>query len=366
MRPALAVGAVLFAAGFCERLAAQDSQFGILGLGTPGRTESVRARTTGGAFAAVDPLSPLVDAALADVRRVAASAAGATSYRAAELDGASVALRSSRFPLLTIAGPLGRRWALGGGFSTYLDKSYRVETRDTIVLRGNPEPVTDRVASDGAVTDLRVAVAARPLRRVALGVGLHVLAGSTRESVTREFDSDIYGDLGETQDVRYDGLGGSASVLADVVPGLRAAAWIRADTRLRTRVGDAETARHDLPLEVGAAVRLQFGPTARAALSAARRTWEGATPNAFDTFTWAVGAELARPSLPLRLGIRRAELPFGPGGEAPTEFVTAAGTGFGFSEGRAVVDLGIERARRDGTGLRETVWTVLVGITVVP
>ena len=37
------------------RLAGQDSQFGIRGLGTPGKWESVRARSAGGAFAPFDP-----------------------------------------------------------------------------------------------------------------------------------------------------------------------------------------------------------------------------------------------------------------------------------------------------------------------
>src|SRR5207249_8360918 len=46
---------------------AQDSQFGIAGLGTPGRWESVRARSAGGALAFFDALSPFADAALADL-----------------------------------------------------------------------------------------------------------------------------------------------------------------------------------------------------------------------------------------------------------------------------------------------------------
>ena len=41
-------------------LSGQDSQFGIRGLGTPGRWESVRARSTGGAFGPFDGLSPQI------------------------------------------------------------------------------------------------------------------------------------------------------------------------------------------------------------------------------------------------------------------------------------------------------------------
>src|SRR3989442_14404845 len=38
---------------------AQDSQFGIKGLGTPGRMEGVRVRSTAGAFPPFDPISAL-------------------------------------------------------------------------------------------------------------------------------------------------------------------------------------------------------------------------------------------------------------------------------------------------------------------
>src|SRR5207253_67642 len=41
--------AVLLSAGTPVRLSAQDSQFGVRGLGTPGRFETARARSTGGA-----------------------------------------------------------------------------------------------------------------------------------------------------------------------------------------------------------------------------------------------------------------------------------------------------------------------------
>ena len=77
---------------------AQDSQFGIRGLGTPGRFESVRARATGGAFAAFDPFSPLLEASIADVRRVTAGVTGGTSWRTVDFGTQSNTLRATRFP----------------------------------------------------------------------------------------------------------------------------------------------------------------------------------------------------------------------------------------------------------------------------
>src|SRR5262245_27389698 len=81
------------------RLPAQDSQFGIQGLGTPGKQESVRSRSTGGAFAAFDAFSPMMDAALADIRRLSGSMTATTSWRDVPADS-SVTLRGTRFPAL--------------------------------------------------------------------------------------------------------------------------------------------------------------------------------------------------------------------------------------------------------------------------
>src|SRR5205809_5791213 len=102
-----AVGTAVLAAMFLtaspsDRLTAQDSQFGIRGLGTPGRWEGVRARSTGGAWAPFDAFSALTEAPLADVRRLSAGVTTGTSWRSLELGGTNTALRASRFPALVI------------------------------------------------------------------------------------------------------------------------------------------------------------------------------------------------------------------------------------------------------------------------
>ena len=59
-------------------------------------------------------------------------------------------------------------------------------------------------------------------------------------------------------------------------------------------------------------------------------------------------------------------MPFGPGPTAPTQFGISAGTGFTFSQGRGIVDFGIEHLRRTGGGLTENGWNLLAGLTVRP
>lgn len=348
------------------RLAAQDSQFGIRGLGTPGRFESVRARATGGAFAPFDPFSPLMEASVADVRRMTAGVTGGTSWRTVTAGGTESSLRGSRFPALVIAGPLTRRIVVSGGFATYLDRTFGILTRDTIVLRGVPEPVTDEIRSDGAISDLRVALAARLRTSLAVGVGVHLITGSTTVMAIRRFDdSTTYRTSTARENVSYEGLGASASALLDLTPDVRVAGWVRSDTKLRAAVGGRTVAEDDLPLSFGGGVRWRPGSQAVLAGSVAWRKWEGAGPNSHDTFNWSLGAEVGGSGSPLRLGVRGGRLPFGVG-EAPTEFGLAGGLGKQFSGGRGRLDFGVERLERKGGGLRERVWTFLLGLTVRP
>ena len=364
----LVVLALLAAVWPSGRLAAQDSQFGIRGLGTPGKSESVRARSTGGAFAPFDAFSPLIDASLADVRRMSANVTSGTSWRSVDAGGTQASLRGTRFPAMVIAGPVTPRIVVGGGFSTYLDRSFGVVIHDTITLRGVQQPITDEITSDGAVSDLRVAVGARLHRRLALGLGLHRLTGSTRVVATRSFaDTVNYRTSAARDEVAYSGVGGSASLLLDVTSDWRVAGWFRSDSKLRADIGGRTIAENDLPLMYGGGVQWHAGTQANVAGTMTWRNWAGVAtiPNAHDTFNWSVGAEIGRPGSPFRFGLRGGQLPFGIG-KTPTEVGYSAGLGRQFSGGRGRLDIGIERLQRSGTGLTERVWTFLLGLTVRP
>src|SRR2546421_3219893 len=169
--------AVFLTASPPDRLTAQDAQFGIRGLGTPGRWESVRSRSSGGAFAPFDPLSPLMEAPLADISQLTATAAGGTSHRDAQLGDTITKLRATRFPLMGVAGRVAPRLVISGGVTTYLDPAWGVTLRDSTVLRGQLGRYRDEITSDGSVGDIRLAAASRLSRRLAIGAGIHILAG---------------------------------------------------------------------------------------------------------------------------------------------------------------------------------------------
>jgi hypothetical protein len=351
------------------RLAAQDSQFGIQGLGTPGKQESVRARSAGGAFAPFDAFSPLIDAALADVRRLSAGMTNGTSWRDVPApDSTETTLRTTRFPALVIAGPILPRLTVGGGFATYLDRTYGITTTDTIVIRGDSEQVRDQITNDGGVTDVRIAAGLRVTRRLALGAGIHLLTGSSRIVATRRFaDSATYRTSTSRDEVAYEGMGASFSALLDLGRDLRLAGWYRADTKLRADLNGRTVTENDLPVSYGGGVLWSPGGQAVIAGNAQWHTWStaGASVNAHDTFNWSLGAEVGSVSAPFRFGVRGGELPFGVNG-APTEVGYSAGLGRQFAAGRGRIDLGVERLERKGTGLTERVWTLLLGVTVRP
>lgn len=349
---------------------AQDSQFGIRGLGAPGTFSSVRAWTTGGAFAPFDGISPLTDAALTDIIRLTAAATEFSTYRSVDDGTNSSSLRSARFPMLSVAGPVTSHLVVGGGFSTYLYRSYNVAVPGTVSIRGVPEQFEDEISSDGAVTDLRLAAAWRFGPALSIGAGFHILTGSSQLAATRLFeDSTLYRNAVQVDQESYDGIGGSFSILARPAPGLRLSAFVRSDSRLRVEVAGFQNSVNDLPTTIGAGVQWIVTPEVALAGTISHANWSvsgGSGGGAFNTTDWAFGGQFGRAALPLRLGVRGGDMPFGPGPAAPKEFGISAGTGFTFAAGRGIIDLGLERLHRTGGGLVENDLSFLVGLTVRP
>ncbi len=321
----------------------------------------------GGAFAAFDQLSVLGEASAAAITRLTATAAGANTFLNDDFNGVSGSLRTGRFPLFQVMGTIGHDVVIGGGFTTYLDRSYRVTIADTITLGGSRQAVTDELASDGGVTDVRF-FAARRWGRLSLGGGFHVLTGSTRVSAVRTFtDTSTYRGVTQSDEIAYRGAGYSASAVLALGTHLAVAGFWRTDTRLKSEVGKVTIAENDLPQTVGGAIRWQPAPDISIAGSVLRRSWAvAADSNAYNTTSWSAGVDVRLGGVPFRVGARGGDLPFGPGGRAPREFAVAAGSGLTLAQGRGVIDFALERLRRTSVGLTETAWTALVGLTLRP
>jgi hypothetical protein len=347
--------------------------YGIAGIGFPGEPLSVPARALGGGPAAVDPYSALNPATVAGLGNLVAVFSGGTAFRryTAAGDTAIGGLRETRFPYGMFGGRITRTpvsFALS--FSTYAERTYDVTSTSTQVLRGDTLQVTDRLGSDGAVTDLRGALAIRLWSRVLVGAALHMLGGSSRLDVRRTFSDSAYLPYVEQRHLVFSGYGVSGGVVLRPNRAIELAGAARLDGRLTSRIEGDSVGSARLPVSLTAGLRLMPARDLRLSATATHRSWTRTQPDlavstqAFDTWEVASGVELG--SLPLRVGMRYRQLPFSNVGTQPTELVFAGGSGVLLARGRAALDIAIERFRRSGGGADERGWQFSVGVMVVP
>lgn len=368
---------VLAGAVWGPDLVAQTSVYGIRGLGFPGRALTPRARGLGGGLGAFDPASPINPATVAMFPQVTAVAVAASDFRGYDVGDASASgLHATRFPLVEVAGrvpgaPLG--FALS--IAQYTERSYDVTITDTIVLRGADVEVMDRNTSDGGASDVRAALAWAPSRRLRVGAGLHVITGSAKLTLSREFGDSAYLSFRRANEERVFGMGVSGGVVWAPMTGLELALAGRYDTEADIEIDSTPAGTVELPASVVAGVHLRPTRGIRWATTFGWRSWSDAdadlSARAFNTWEVGSGFELGGPEsgtsrVPLRVGVRYATLPFAPGDEQAHEVDVALGTGVAFAGNRGLLDAVLERAFRDGAGARERAWQFSVSLTVRP
>ena len=379
--PATGLALVLASAALAAPLGAQSSQFGVRGLGLPGRALSTRALGTGGGFGLFDAGSSLNPASIGEYTALTATFGLLQNYRRSENPAGSESGRDTRFPQIAVAGPLKRLpISLGASFSTYTNRDFSLATSGTEVVRGAPVDFADTLTSRGGISDLRVAGSYRVSDRISFGVALHALTGVNRSELRRTFGDTAYRGVRQRAEVSYAGVGFGTGVLVRVLPNLTFAAVGRRDghasvERDSTPVGDI-----DMPWLVGGGLRWRPIPRLDVAGHVLFRGWSrsdaglrafGGT-GADNTTEGALGLELVRSArrattLPLRLGARWSSLPFPiVEGEQPSELSFAAGTGIRFADSRGGVDVALERVRRTAGAYRENAWLVSLGVTVRP
>jgi hypothetical protein len=360
---------------------AQSSQFGIRGLGFPGRELTARAMASGGAFGLFDPESSLNPAALGAIQTVTSIFTINESFRHEENPAGTASTRDTRFPLLMVVGPVRQsRAALGLSYSNYTSRDFTVATAHTIDLRGVPVGVVDSFSSRGGLSDLRLAGAYRLQSRWLVGAGFHVITGSNRLDSRRSFNDPNFLSSRQTAEVSYTGVGVSAGIIRQFGRRFAVAALARSDGHLNVDRDSTPVGKIDLPYTFGLGLRWQPASKLDLAAHTLVRTWSGANSDLLqqggtgsqNTLEVAAGLEFTpdpkRPfSKPLRLGARYAQLPF-PfiAGDQGHEFSISAGSGFRFAQQRAGIDLTAEYARRSEGAYSERGLLVLIGISVRP
>ena len=370
--------AALMLAGTAAPLPAQNSVYGVQGIGFPVRPLGVHARGLAGGNAAFDPASAMNPATASGFRQVTALLSAATAFRSySAYDSTVSGLLETRFPLSLVGAQIGATpVSVAVSYGPYLERSFDFRTTAVEVLRAESVIVSDRVSSDGGMADFRGALALRVNRSVVLGAAGHLMTGSSKLRVQREFSSGSYRTFAQQSDLTFTGAGVSLGVNALVAPGLQLAAVLRSDTRLKTTQEDFPTTSVDLPVTVTTGLRLVPVLGLAWATTAEWRSWSSSagdltgSASAFDTWDVASGVEIGGPEagttrLPLRLGVRYATLPFSARTSQPHDLTLAAGSGLTFGS-RIALDFAVERATRSGAGADETLWQVSFGVTLRP
>jgi hypothetical protein len=361
--------------------AAQSSQFGVRGLGYPGRSLSVHAMGSGGAFGLFDPESSLNPAALGSLTALNAVFTGVQDFRHVENPAGTASLREPRFPQVGVAGPVRAvPVVVGLSFSNYTSRDFTLAAIDTLELRGELIQANDTLSSRGGLSDLRLAGAYRLHDRWTFGGAFHVLTGTNRLDSRRSFVDTRYLPTSQKAEISYAGIGASVGAVGQLGPTFGIAMMARSDGHLNLDRDSTRVAQVDLPYTLGLGLRLRPFPKLDLGSQVVYRTWSGANSDlleqggtgADNTFEVAFGGEftgdLKRPyHRVLRFGARYAKLPFllDPGGQ-PTEFALSLGTGARFAQQRAGIDLSLEYAWRHAGDARERAFLVGIGVSLRP
>jgi hypothetical protein len=360
---------------------AQSSQFGVRGLGLPGRALSARAFSTGGAFGMFDPESGLNPAALGPLTTLTAGFGILQDFRHTENPAGSESLRDTRFPLLTVAGPVRRFPAVVGvSYSNYTNRDFTLASADTVLLRGVMVPVSDTLASRGGLSDLGFAGAYRVKDVWVFGGAFHVITGSDRLRARRTFADTSFQMTTQTSELSYAGVGVSLGVIRNFGPKFSVAATVRSDGKVNVDRDSARVATVDLPYTFGLGLHWRAAPKLDLASEVVMKTWSGANSDllaqggtgADNTVEVSLGGEFIpnprRPTgPPIRFGARYGTLPFSliPG-EQPHELGVSVGSGVRFAQGRAGIDLGLEHVWRSAGVYSERSFLLSFGVTVRP
>ena len=377
MRPFLVLIALLIPAA----LSAQASQFGVRGLGFPGRAVSVRALGSGGGFGLFDAESSQNPAALASVTTLTSGFAISQGFRQVENPAGSASVRNTRFPQVTVAGPVRTLpVAVGFSFSNYTSRDFTLATTATIDLRGTPVSVSDTFSSRGGLNDFRLAGSYQLGPRWAVGAGFHIISGSNRLTSTRIFDDPAFLSSRQRAELSYTGVGVSLGVTRLFGANLGLSALVRSDGHLNVDRDSTRVGTIDLPFSFGLGLRWRPAPQLDLAGQTLVRTWSGANSDllamggngAQNTVEVAAGAEyttdLRRPyRRPLRFGARYATLPFSlVNGQQGHEVGVSAGSGMRFAQQRAGIDLAVEHVWRSEGVYSENGFLISLGVSVRP
>jgi hypothetical protein len=370
---------LVLCATFATSAAAQGT-LSSQGFGYPAGGLSTHAEALGGAIAESDPLSPVNPASLSSWGRPGLYLQYDPEFRTVTSPGASSSTLTARFPMIAGALNIGPRLTFGISATTFLDRTFQV-TRNGYVFSGADSTLYgEKFTSDGAINDIRGAVAFSPFSNLSIGVGAHVLTGSNHLSITRELADTSTAIFSELSTLSYTGHKVSGGI--DYRPLKSLAIGISGDAG-----GNMTSFRNDTTLSTAKVPkRVGFGATfagVSGVLLSANAEWHGwsslnglgdSDAHAVDGWDYGVGAEVRAPSLfgqefPVRIGYRKRILPFEADLSEVHETDYSFGIGIPVSRSRSSrIDLSVTRSNRDSAvpDVSEHGWILSAGFFVRP
>ena len=350
-----------------------------LGFGYPTGLLSTRALGTGGAIGEIDPLSVSNPAAISSFGGSVLYFQADPEYRTLHVGDASEKTSIARYPLIAAAFPVTQDVLLGLSVSNLLDRSFRTTSRGLQTVADSAVATTNSFTSDGAIADVRLALAWTPVPWLKLGAAAHAITGDNRVRNTQVFDDSArFSRLVDTATVGYTGHAYSAGFELIAGRDWSLAGSYRRGGPLSLNRGDTTLATAHVPDRIAVSAAFLGIRGSSIAVRTAKDSWSrmaglgSARLRITDGWDTSVGADMLGPrfgerSIQLRGGARWRTLPFGTSASSVSEKSYSLGAGTLLARGRAALDLaGIRSTREAGPNLSETALTLSVGVTVRP
>jgi hypothetical protein len=349
------------------------------GFGYPAGGLSTHAEALGGSIAESDPLSPVNPASLSSWGRPGFYLQYDPEYRTVQAGGLSNSTLTARFPMLAGALNIGPRLTFGISATTFLDRTWEVSRSGYVFSGADSTLYSENFTADGAINDLRAALAFSILPNLSVGIAGHVLTGENRLQITREFADTSTAIFTELSTLSYTGHSVSGGIAWRPRAALSFGVSGDAGGTMQSFRNDTTLSSARVPKRVGFGGL--FGGISGLLLSA-NAEWNGwsalnglgdSDAHAVDGWDYGIGAEVRAPSLfgqeiPVRLGYRRRTLPFEASGAEVHEADYSFGIGIPISRGRSRVDFSLTRANRtaDLPDVSEHAWILSAGFFVRP
>ena len=218
------------------------------GFGYPTGGMSARSLGTGGAITEFDPLSSSNPAAMPSIGGGALYVQLEPEYRQLSVGTANERARIARHPLAFVAVPLRNDLMAGVSASNLLDRSFESSERRTQVIGDSTLGTTNFFKSDGAIGDVRVALAWAPSAWLRLGVAGHAITGDNRLRSTQQFDDSArFAPIVDTSTVTYVGTAVSAGAAIFVREAIGLAASYRRGGSMSVKRADTTLGRANVP-----------------------------------------------------------------------------------------------------------------------